>query len=575
MRSVRSLLGVATLVVIAHTALPAQTVQSTPPSPGAAAMSRALDLESAGKLRESIAAYREAMADPEQLVAAILGLERGFSQLGRPDSLLPLLDTVLARRPTQPTLRTVQLRTLVTLRRDDEARKAFDHWVAVSPRDATPYREYARLLLDEQRTLAADSILQEATRWLGTTRDLAAEVAQLRAALGLWRASAKSWREALTLSPYLDQAAIFSLTATPATSRDSVLAELAAPPVELLPRKVEAGLLLRWRRPRDAWRALAELPKSDSTVQAWVDFATDAESSEEWLTARDAFAGAVGRGASRAYALRGAQAALQGGEPASTITLLALLGGSLGDSLVGSVTLLRVRALSQLARPAEAVQAVADAGTRLDPEARNQAIRAIAWGWVRVGDLVKATEALAQAGGDEEERATSWIALYQGDLKKARAGLRRTDETTQDAVLAMSFLSRTRVDASPLAGQAFLSLARGDSGSAARQFEQLATEVSDAAPLALSVAGRLYASAGDTAKSVAIWESVIRTYQDAPEAAEAELAWSRVLRQRGDERGAASHLEHLILTWPQSALVPQARRELDLTRGHGANGQPS
>ncbi len=575
MRSARSFIALATLVATVHAPLPAQTVQGTPPSPGAAALSRALDLESAGKLRESIAAYREAMSDPEQLVAAVLGLERGFSQLGRPDSLLPLLDTLLARRPTQPTLRTVQLRTLVTVRRDDEARKAFDHWVAVAPRDATPYREYARLLLDEQRTLAADTVLQEATKWLGSTRDFAAELAQLRAALGLWRASAKSWREALILSPYLDQAAVFSLTTTPAASRDSVLGELAAAPVELLPRKVEAGLLLRWRQPRAAWNALAEVPKSDSSLQAWVDFGSDAESNEEWLTARDVFAGAVSRGAPRTYALRGAQAALQGGEPASTLTLLALLGPSLGDSLVGSVTLLRVRALGQLARPAEAVQAMADAGTRLDPEARNQAMRAIAWGWVRVGDLTKATEALAQAGGDEEERATSWIALYQGDLKKARAGLRRTDETTQDAVLAMSFLSRTRADSSRLAGQAFLSLARGDSASAARQFERLADEVKDAAPLALSVAGRLFAAARDTAKSVAIWESVIRTYADAPEAAEAELAWSRVLRQRGDQPGAVSHLEHLILTWPQSALVPQARRELELARKRDSTGDRS
>jgi outer membrane protein assembly factor BamD (BamD/ComL family) len=30
--------------------------------------------------------------------------------------------------------------------------------------------------------------------------------------------------------------------------------------------------------------------------------------------------------------------------------------------------------------------------------------------------------------------------------------------------------------------------------------------------------------------------------------------------------GAANRLEHLILSYPQSALVPQARRELELVR---------
>ena len=38
---------------------------------------------------------------------------------------------------------------------------------------------------------------------------------------------------------------------------------------------------------------------------------------------------------------------------------------------------------------------------------------------------------------------------------------------------------------------------------------------------------------------------------------------------KGDNAGARQHLEHLILTWPQSALLPQARRELDLVRSEG------
>ena len=40
-----------------------------------------------------------------------------------------------------------------------------------------------------------------------------------------------------------------------------------------------------------------------------------------------------------------------------------------------------------------------------------------------------------------------------------------------------------------------------------------------------------------------------------------------LLRRRGDATAAVAHLEHLILTYPQSALVPQARRELELARG--------
>ena len=39
------------------------------------------------------------------------------------------------------------------------------------------------------------------------------------------------------------------------------------------------------------------------------------------------------------------------------------------------------------------------------------------------------------------------------------------------------------------------------------------------------------------------------------------------IRRSGDTSGAIAHLEHLILNAPESALLPQARRELDLVRG--------
>ncbi|MDQ4080711.1 MAG: hypothetical protein M3125_08120, partial [Gemmatimonadota bacterium] len=54
---------------------------------------------------------------------------------------------------------------------------------------------------------------------------------------------------------------------------------------------------------------------------------------------------------------------------------------------------------------------------------------------------------------------------------------------------------------------------------------------------------------------------------DAPEAPEANLEWARALRRAGRHTDAVARLEHLILTYPDSALVPQARRELELARG--------
>ena len=57
---------------------------------------RAMELEQAGKWREALIAYRAAL--DESLTASILGLERVYDQLGKRDSILPLIDTLIARR---------------------------------------------------------------------------------------------------------------------------------------------------------------------------------------------------------------------------------------------------------------------------------------------------------------------------------------------------------------------------------------------------------------------------------------------------------------------------------------------
>ncbi|NUP56180.1 MAG: tetratricopeptide repeat protein, partial [Gemmatimonadaceae bacterium] len=109
--------------------------------------------------------------------------------------------------------------------------------------------------------------------------------------------------------------------------------------------------------------------------------------------------------------------------------------------------------------------------------------------------------------------------------------------------------------------------ARGDTVTAATRFVDAAERPPEAAPALVSAAARLRLARGDEAAAVGLWERVVAQYADSPEAAESELEWARALRRRGDAAGAVAHLEHLILTAPQSALLPQARRELDLARG--------
>jgi tetratricopeptide (TPR) repeat protein len=283
--------------------------------------------------------------------------------------------------------------------------------------------------------------------------------------------------------------------------------------------------------------------------------------------ARDAFAAALAKSPTRELAVRAANDALSGSDPASAVKLLEPFANTADSASVRTVLPLRVRALSALGRAAEAEALIAASSGRLDSLARVRLVRMAAWGWVRAGDLAKARAAMGTTPtGEDEDRTMGWISLYEGNLREARRILKRTNETDPDLLLALAMLGRTKVDSAPEVGNAFLALARGDSTAAATKLVAAAPQVPDAASLMLNAAARIVAARHDDSAAVALWQRVVEQYASAPEAAEAELEWARLLRRHGDTAAAVQRLEHLILTYPRSALVPQARRELDLAR---------
>jgi tetratricopeptide (TPR) repeat protein len=532
-----------------------------------AALSRALDLEGAGKCREAIPLFRQALSGTDDPAGALFGLERCVAEAGNADTLLSIIDSVLLKRPRDPVARTIQLRTLTNSHRADAARLAFEHWVNAVPGEPTPFREYARLLLDAGMTRTADTVLTFAMQRLGGGRLVAAELAELKGALGMWESSATNWRQAMTYAPYLEASAIFVLGAANGAARDTIRAILDADPEELAVRRILSGLEMRWSSAREAWNALRVLTPTDSVVEAWLQFAAAAEERESWLVARDAYAVALGTRRQASLVVRAATAALQGGEPASALAWADSLASWRDTSQAGTMTLVRLRALGQLGRAAAADSLLAERGNTFDPVTRGDAVRAVAWAWVRMGDVARARATLTRGGEESDEQIAAWMALYEGDLKSARTGLRRLDEVSRDAVLALAVLARTRDERSVGIGRAFLALARSDTSAAASEFESTARDVVDASPLLLAIAARLYRFTSDSARSESIWQVLVSEHAQSPEAAEADLEWAKVLRRQGKGPAAIARLEHLILTYPQSALVPQARRELELAKG--------
>ncbi|MDP1891319.1 MAG: hypothetical protein Q8K55_10535 [Gemmatimonadaceae bacterium] len=548
--------------------------------PGEGALRRAIDLENAAKYREAVVAYREAIAQGA-LTQGVLGLERSFGSLGQEDSLLPTLDALLRATPRDPILRGALLRTLRSLGRDAAARRAFEEWRSLNPRDAAPYREYVRILLTDRRTAPADSVLQQAVESLGGAREFATEFADLYATMGRWDAAAAAWREALADAPYLDQSAAYSLMSAPSAARDGVRAALApqltTPGVVVVAlARTRAWLELRWGSPREGWRALRSLPPSDSTAQLWVEFADEAVHLGGGLAARDALEAAYQVRRDPVLALRAASAALSGGDAASALRLatLATTGttGTTGTTALDSARAaaealpVRVRALAEQGQPAEAEALIGRYGARVTDAQRRLFARSLAWGWIRAGDINRARRAAAQGGGEDEDVVSGWLALFDGDLDGARRGLRTAEEQTPDVVTALAFISRAKQSRAPGIGAAFLALARGDSTRASRAFEQAAVAVPDAGAFLIGLAARVASAQGDERRAMSLWMQLVESHASSPEAPEADLEWARALQRRGDRAGATARYEHLILTWPDSALVPQAREALDRMR---------
>ncbi len=549
------------MLLLAPARLGAQTAASS-------ALVRAQALEDDNQLEPAAHAYLQAISRSPASVPALLGLERVYAGLGRTGELMPLLDSAIALDPAESAFRTAQLRSWRSLGQADSARAAFERWARAVPGDPSPYRTYARMLIADGRTAAADSVLHAAQDAFGSTRGFAYELAQLRAADGQWEASARAWRSALGDNAFLGQAALFSLAPTPLASREGVRSALRTPPPALGPLQTLARLELHWGSPRAGWDALRALKPESATLEAWTDFAKRASDMRAWLVARDALlAAAEASGGERADLVAGAAlAALEGGDAEAAVALSERAEARL-DSATAARTVLEahLRALAAMGRPNEGERFLALYSQYLAPGVRDRYSRLVAWGWVRNGRIDRARRLLADAGGDDDQ-IDGWLALYQGDLETARQLLSTSREAQPELLTVLALLERTRAKESREAGRAFLTLARGDTLAAAADFTAAARTLPEAGSLLLSTAARLYAARDSAASAMAIWRSIADSLPHAPEAPEAELELARALRRGGDNDASIERLEHLILTYPESAMVPQARREMELAR---------
>ncbi len=565
----------AALVALASLCLSVRVgAQAVKPSGAIDPLSRALEAEDKRDRITASGAYREVLTsalavgitDGDRIAVALLGLERVWNDAGMLDSLVPMVSRVLQFRPTDPTARGVQLRTLLSLGRDAEARDAFTAWRRVAGNEATPFREYARLLLQAGRALAADSVLNEANRLMGAAGAMSGETAQLHVALKRYVPAARAFREAMVHEPWLETAALFGLQRVPADTRDSVRTVLLAPPVTFVTRRLLSSLEFAWGEPRRAWSAISTLPADDSATATWRAFAERAELNESWLVAREAWTAVFDRAGDIESQQRAADASLRAGEAAAALTLVrrkATAGKVVDSARVRALLGLEIAALGELGRGNEAQQKLDEAAKKLDPDTRAALARPLVAGWLRTGDVARATAALQGTDLADDDELAGWLALYEGDVVNARKRLLRAASNRSELVDALGILARTRVEQLPGLGEAFMLLARRDSTGAAKRFVQLADSVGAAAPAFLAQGARLVRSN----EAVVLFDRLVRDFPKSPEAPEALLAGARSLRDAGDKPAAVTKFEQLLVDYGTSALAPQARRDLERLKG--------
>src|SRR5438132_1241388 len=228
-----------------------------------------------------------------------------------------------------------------------------------------------------------------------------------------------------------------------------------------------------------------------------------------------------------------------------------------------------------------------EAATRLGADSRisgddRAALRLkLARARIRRGELDLADSVLLGDSSVDALALRGWVALYSGDMKGAEQLFRaagpyagdRRDATERSGVVAL--LQQVPRDRFPELGSALLLLARGDSARAVQSLRLAAGRLetgggggggrADILLLAGRIAVRLDTAQQGTA--LTLFAEVAGTPGKSAAAPAAELEWARLLLRRQKPAEAIAHLEHLILAYPESAVVPEARRELERAKG--------
>ncbi len=545
-------------------------------------LNRAFDMERRGNYAGAVLAYRAVLKSRPAEVSAVLGLERSLQPLNRSAEMVPDVSAALAANPTSTALCGVAVRTYGAAGMSDSLRRVAERWAQLAPKDETPYREWGTALLARRDRPGARAAYLAGRQQLGPNA-LAPELAQLAVLEGDYATATKEWLLAIRKLPGYRSGAVVTLRPTPDAQRAAVLKVLhddGSPDA----MRLDAELRARWGDPLGGFERLVQvLPADPVEARDLLRQFAEALRGNPAPPYRQAMGRALEAMAQRTNGaqrsrlqLEAAQAYLDGGDRTSARRMLASLAGDGATpaalSASASGTLLRL--LVEEGKMEEAERSLAQYKGVLSTQEMAAVTRRVAMGWARAGKLDRA-EALAAADSSVEGLALrGQLKLFQGDIATAVELLRaagpyagtREQATARTSLLAL--LQPIEEDTLPGLGAAFLALERGDTTVAVAGFASLGAKRprNKGGAELLLLAGRLEAARGQAPAAEKLFRAAVDTTAPATAPA-ALLELGRLLASSGRGGEAVPVFEQLILDYPRSALVPQARRALDEAKG--------
>jgi len=544
---------------------------------------RGFELERRGNYAEAADAYREALKKKPGDPAALFGLERSLIALDKPADILPEARAAITASPGTGAFYGVALRAWAAADQPDSVRAVAARWAALDSTDETAYREWGAAAISRHDNAEARKAYETARERLRRPDALAGDLAAVLSEQHDWANAVREWATAVAKVNGYRSTAVAALSQAPENARPELLRTLgsqSSPPA----RWLEADLRVRWRDPLGGYQVLsANIPPDRGRAVEAISGFLDQVRDQNGPDARRAQALALVALADRTpgpggpqLRLEAAQAFADAGDEATAKRLLSGVStdpATAAGLTSGAATTL-VGVLVKEGKVQDAERKLEELKPDLVSEDYLALRRTIAWGWVRAGKPERADAIVAADSSVEGLALAGRLQLFRGRLDSAEALLKlagpyagsREEATARTALLAM--LQPMQLDSLPALGSALLAVERGDTTHALEQLDNVAESLpadQGASEIRL-YAGRLAQSAGRNADAERLFRSA--AVPDAKATAPAaQLALAQLLLETGRAKEATALLENMILGFPDSALIPQARRLLDQARG--------